>query len=58
MDTEEVFDVLGYSRLAQDYGLTLLDASIGLAQSHLGGPPCEPPVNRILASYDLCGVLR
>lgn len=32
--------------------LTVLDASVGMATAHLSGPPCDPPVNRILASFD------
>ncbi len=32
--------------------LSLMDATIGLSQYHLGGPACEPPVNRLLASFD------
>ncbi|MDJ0876660.1 MAG: DUF362 domain-containing protein [Desulfobacterales bacterium] len=32
--------------------LSLMDATIGLAHYHLGGPPCEPPVNRLLAGFD------
>lgn len=32
--------------------LSLIDASVGLAQYHLGGPPCDPPVNRLLAGFD------
>ncbi|MDJ0720420.1 MAG: DUF362 domain-containing protein [Desulfobacterales bacterium] len=32
--------------------LSLMDASIGLARYHLGGPPCDPPVNRLLAGFD------
>ena len=32
--------------------LSLMDATIGLAQFHLGGPPCTPPVNRLLAGFD------
>jgi uncharacterized protein (DUF362 family) len=31
---------------------TLLDATIGMAQAHLWGPACDPPVNRLAASYD------
>jgi len=31
---------------------TLLDATIGLAEFHLGGPACDPPVNRLLAGRD------
>ncbi|HSH68889.1 MAG TPA: DUF362 domain-containing protein [Deferrisomatales bacterium] len=32
--------------------LALVDASVGLAEFHLGGPTCDPPVNRILAGFD------
>ncbi len=32
--------------------LTVMDASIGLAESHLGGPECDPPIGKILASVD------
>jgi uncharacterized protein (DUF362 family) len=32
--------------------LTVMDASIGLAESHLGGPRCDPPIGKILASFD------
>jgi uncharacterized protein (DUF362 family) len=32
--------------------ITVLDATIGLADFHLGGDSCRPPVNRILAGRD------
>jgi len=32
--------------------LTLMDASIGLSQSHLGGPDCDPPIGKLLAGFD------
>jgi uncharacterized protein (DUF362 family) len=32
--------------------LTLMDASVGLSEYHLGGPTCDPPVNRLLAGTD------
>lgn len=32
--------------------LTVMDASVGLASFHLGGPECAPPVGRILAGTD------
>lgn len=32
--------------------LTLMDASVGLADYHLGGPECEPPVRKLLAGFD------
>lgn len=31
---------------------TLLDARIGMAQSHLSGPTCDPPVGKLVASSD------
>jgi uncharacterized protein (DUF362 family) len=31
---------------------TVMDATIGLAEYHLGGGCCQPPVNRILAGID------
>lgn len=32
--------------------LSLMDASVGLSEYHLGGPTCQPPVNRLLLSDD------
>lgn len=32
--------------------LTVMDASVGLAAFHLGGPSCEPPLARIIAGHD------
>jgi uncharacterized protein (DUF362 family) len=32
--------------------LTVMDATVGMAESHLWGKPCTPPVNKILASFD------
>lgn len=32
--------------------LTVMDATIGLSQFHLGGPTCKPPVNTIIAGFD------
>ena len=31
---------------------TILDGSVGMAQAHLWGPTCEPPVQTIAASWD------
>jgi uncharacterized protein (DUF362 family) len=31
---------------------TIMDATIGLADYHLGGPVCSPPVNKIIAGFD------
>lgn len=38
--------------------LTVMDASVGMAEYHLGGPECDPPVNRILAGFDPLAVDR
>lgn len=38
--------------------LTVMDASIGLAEFHLGGPACEPPVGRMIAGVDPLAVDR
>lgn len=32
--------------------LTVMDATIGLPDSHLGGRQCQPPANKIIAGYD------
>lgn len=32
--------------------LTLLDASVGLAEYHLGGPVCDPPVGKLVAGFN------
>ena len=32
--------------------LTVMDATIGLADFHLGGSHCSPPINRIIAGFD------
>lgn len=32
--------------------LTIMDATVGLAQYHLGGPECEPPVNKLIGGTD------
>ncbi len=32
--------------------LTLMDATIGMADYHLGGNHCSPPINKIIAGYD------
>lgn len=32
--------------------LTILDARVGLAEYHLGGRACDPPVGRIVAGWD------
>jgi uncharacterized protein (DUF362 family) len=45
---EAVFDLNRYR--TPDF--TLLDATIGMQQAHLWGPTCNPPPNRLAASYD------
>lgn len=45
---EAIFDLNRYR--TPDF--TLLEASIGMAQAHLWGPHCNPPINKICASYD------
>lgn len=32
--------------------LTLMDASVGLSEYHLGGPQCNPPVRKVMAGYN------
>lgn len=32
--------------------LAIIDGSIGLADHHLGGPKCEPPVKQLIAGFD------
>jgi uncharacterized protein (DUF362 family) len=32
--------------------LSIIDATVGMAEYHLGGRTCEPPVNRIVAGFD------
>lgn len=32
--------------------LTVMDASVGMAEYHLGGPACDPPIGKILAGFD------
>jgi len=45
---EAIFDLNRYR--TPDF--TILDASIGMAQAHLWGPTCDPPVGKIAVSYD------
>lgn len=32
--------------------LTVMDCSVGMAEYHLGGPHCNPPVGKIIAGYN------
>ncbi|MFC1830706.1 DUF362 domain-containing protein [Thermodesulfobacteriota bacterium] len=45
---EAVFDLNRYR--AADF--TVIDGAVGMAKAHLWGPTCNPPVNKIIASYD------
>ena len=45
---EAIFDLNRYR--TPDF--TLLDASIGMAEAHLWGRHCQPPVNKLVASAD------
>lgn len=38
--------------------LSIVDASVGLADFHLGGNQCNPPVNKIIAGFDALEVDR
>jgi hypothetical protein len=29
-----------------------MDCSIGMAEFHLGGPQCDPPIKKIIAGYN------
>ena len=45
---EAIFDLNQYR--TPDF--SLMDAAVGMAQAHLWGPTCSPPVRKILAAYD------
>ena len=45
---EAIFDLNRY-RCAD---FTILDATVGMAEAHLWGPTCSPPVNTLAASWD------
>ncbi len=45
---QSIFDLNRY----RTPDLSIMDASVGLADFHLGGPECSPPVKKILASFD------
>jgi len=51
---QSIIDLCAYRR--PDF--TLMDASVGLATFHLGGPECDPPAARILAGRDPWAVDR
>jgi uncharacterized protein (DUF362 family) len=37
---------------------TVMDATVGLKDFHLGSARCEPSINRIIAGWDACAVGR
>jgi uncharacterized protein (DUF362 family) len=45
---EAIFDLNRYRRP----DLAMIDASVGMAEYHLGGPTCDPAVKRIVAGFD------
>jgi len=45
---EAVYDLNRYR--TPDF--TVIDAAVGMAQAHLWGPICNPPVNKVAAAYD------
>ena len=45
---DSVFDLNRYR--TPDF--TLIDATVGMAQAHLWGPTCEPPVGRLACGFD------
>lgn len=36
--------------------LVLMDATVGMAEAHIWGPECDPPVNKIVAGFDVVAV--
>jgi len=38
--------------------LSLMDATVGMPDFHLGGPHCDPPINKLLAGFDPLAVDR
>lgn len=38
--------------------LTLMDASVGMPEQHLGGRSCDPPIGKLVAGYDALSVDR
>lgn len=45
---ESILDLCRYR--APDF--TVLDATVGMSEAHLWGPQCDPPVGRVVASFD------
>ena len=38
--------------------LSLMDATVGMPDFHLGGPHCDPPINKLVAGFDPLAVDR
>ncbi len=45
---QSIIDLVSYRKP----DLSIIDATIGLSDFHLGGPECDPPVNKIIAGVD------
>lgn len=45
---QSIIDLIRY----RSPDLSIIDATIGLPEFHLGGEPCKPPVNTIVAGFD------
>jgi len=45
---QAIFDLNTYRKP----DLAIIDASIGMARGHLGGPTCDPPVGKLIAGFD------
>jgi len=51
---QSIIDLIRY----RSPDLSIIDATVGLPDFHLGGPPCNPPVNKIIAGFDPYAVDR
>ncbi len=51
---QSIIDLVSYRKP----DLSIIDATIGLSEFHLGGPECDPPVNKIIAGFDPYAVDR
>jgi len=49
---QDVHNAITELNLYRTPDLAVMDASVGLADFHLGGPTCKPPVERIIAGVD------
>jgi len=45
---ESIFELNRYRKP----DIAIIDASVGLAEHHLGGAPCDPPARKIVAGFD------